>query len=142
MGKEKKWTDYVAENRRLFGIMGDSWSTAALDPKVWYSTVCEGGCRFMDASVREGEKAFENRQRNRETEDVDKVKVAPGVTIASLRRFRAALTGPIQGPPKWCRLCRYISLKPCEYNAIDIDTPLSDGRSKVLGKMMYRTILY
>ena len=36
--KEKEWTDCVAEDRRLFGITGD-WSTAALDPGVWYSTV-------------------------------------------------------------------------------------------------------
>ena len=34
-GKEKKWTDCVAEDRRLFGITGD-WNTAALDPGVWY----------------------------------------------------------------------------------------------------------
>ena len=32
-GKEKEWTDCVAEDRRLFGITGD-WSTAALDPGV------------------------------------------------------------------------------------------------------------
>ena len=36
--EEKEWADCVAEGLRLFGIMGD-WSTAALDPGVWYSTV-------------------------------------------------------------------------------------------------------
>ena len=42
-GKDKECTDCVAEDRQVFGITGD-WSTAALDPGVWYSTVCEGGC--------------------------------------------------------------------------------------------------
>ena len=55
-GEEQEWRGYVAEDRRVFGITGD-WSTAALDPGVWYSTEC----------------------------------AATGVTIASLRRFRAAL---------------------------------------------------
>ena len=37
-GKEKEeWTDCVADNLRLFRITG-GWSTAALDPGVWYST--------------------------------------------------------------------------------------------------------
>ena len=54
-GKEKEWTDCVAEIVGLFGITGD-WSTAALDPGVWYSTVREGGCRFMAAWVKEEEK--------------------------------------------------------------------------------------
>ena len=44
--KEKEGTKCVAEDRRLFGITGD-WSTATLDRGVWYSTVREGGCRFM-----------------------------------------------------------------------------------------------
>ena len=47
-GKKKEWTDCVADDLRLFGITGD-WSTAALDPWVWYSAVHEGGCRFMAA---------------------------------------------------------------------------------------------
>ena len=46
--KEKERTDCVAEDLRLFGITED-WSTAALDPGVWYSTVREGGCRFTAA---------------------------------------------------------------------------------------------
>ena len=52
-GKEKKWADCMAEDRRLFSITGD-WSTAAaLDPGVcWYSAVREGGCRFMTAWVK------------------------------------------------------------------------------------------
>ena len=41
------------------------WSTAVLDPGIWYSTVCEGGCRFMAAWVREEEKASENWQRTK-----------------------------------------------------------------------------
>ena len=35
-GKEKEWTDGVAEDRRVFGITGD-WNTTALDPGVWYT---------------------------------------------------------------------------------------------------------
>ena len=95
----------MAEDLRLFGIMGD-WSTAALDPGVWYSTVREGGRRFMAAWVKEEGKASEHRQRKREAEEADKVEVAPGVTVASLRRFRAALIGPTQGLPERRRLCQ------------------------------------
>ena len=47
-GKEKEWTDCVADDPRLFGVTGD-WRTAALDPGAWYNTVQEGGCRFMAA---------------------------------------------------------------------------------------------
>ena len=50
-GKEKEWTDYVADDLRLFGVTGD-WRTAALDPGAWYNIVHEGGCRFMAAWVR------------------------------------------------------------------------------------------
>ena len=90
----------------IYGITGD-WSIAALEPGVvWYSTVREGDCRlFMAASVKEEEKASEHRQRKREAEEADKVEVAPGGTVASLRRFRAALIGPTQGLPKRPRLC-------------------------------------
>ena len=42
----------------------------------------------------------------REAEEADKVEVAPGVIVASLRRFRTALIGPTQGLPKRRRLCR------------------------------------
>ena len=38
-------------------------------------------------------------------QEADKVEVAPGVTVASLRRFRTALIGPTQGLPKRRRLC-------------------------------------
>ena len=44
----------VADDLRLYGITGD-WSTTALDPGVWYSTVRDGGCRFMAAWVKEEE---------------------------------------------------------------------------------------
>ena len=51
----------------------------------------------MAVWVREEKKAPENRQRKREAEEADKVEVAPGVTVVSLRRFRAVLIGPTQG---------------------------------------------
>ena len=104
-GKEKEWTDCVADDLRLFGVTGD-WKTAALDPGAWYNTVQEGGCRFMAAWVREEENASNQRQKKRDAEEADKVEVAPGVTVASLRRFRTALIGPTQGLPKRRRLCR------------------------------------
>ena len=95
----------MADDLRLFGITGD-WSTAALDPGVWYSTVHQGGCRFMATWVKEEENASQHRQRKREAEEADNVEVATGVTVASLRRFRAALIAPTQGLPKRRRLCR------------------------------------
>ena len=49
--KKKEWTDCVAEVLRLFGMTG-GWSTAALDPVVWYSTEREGGCRLMVTWVK------------------------------------------------------------------------------------------
>ena len=103
-GKEKEWTDCVADDLRLFGVTGD-WKTAALDPGAWYNTVQEGGCRFMAAWVREEENASNQRQKKRDAEEADKVEVAPGVTVASLRRFRTALIGPTQGLPERRRLC-------------------------------------
>ena len=45
----------------------------------------------MTAWVKEEENASKHRQRKREAEEADKVEVVPGVTVASLRRFRAAL---------------------------------------------------
>ena len=104
-GKEKEWTDCVADDLRLFGITGD-WSTAALYPGVWYSAVHEGGSRFMAAWVKEEENASSHQQKKREAEETDKVEVAPGVTVTSLRRFRDALIGPTQGLTKRRRLCR------------------------------------
>ena len=95
----------MTDDIRLFGITGD-WSTTALDPGVWYSTVHEGGCRFMAAWVKGEENASKQWQKKGEAEEADKVEVAPRVTVASLRRFRAALIGPTQGLPKRHRLCR------------------------------------
>ena len=103
--KEEEWTDCVADYLRLFSITG-GWSTAALDLGVWSSIVHEGGCRFMAAWVKEEENASKHRQRKREAEEADKVEVAPEVTVASLRRFRAVVIGPTQGLPKRRRLCR------------------------------------
>ena len=65
----------MAEDLRLFGIMGD-WSTAALDPGAWCSTVREGGCRIMAAWVKEEEKASKHRQRKREAGETDKVEIS------------------------------------------------------------------
>ena len=47
----------------------------------------------MAAWAREEENAPENRQRRRKADEADKVdvEVVPGVTVASLRRFTAAL---------------------------------------------------
>ena len=51
-GNDKEWTDYVADDLRLFGVSGD-WGTAALDPGAWYNIVHAGGCRLMAAWVKE-----------------------------------------------------------------------------------------
>ena len=51
----------------------------------------------MAAWVREEENVSNQRQKKREAEEADKVEVAPGVTVASLRRFRTAFIGPTQG---------------------------------------------
>ena len=83
----------MADDLRVFGITG-GWITAALDPGVRYSIVHEEGCRFMYTWVKGEESASKHRQRKTETEEADKGEVAPGVTVASLRRFRAALIGP------------------------------------------------
>ena len=78
----------MVEDLGLFGIKRD-WGTAALDPGVWNSTVREGGCGFVAAWwAKEEEKAFKQRQRKIEAEEADKVEVAPGVTVASLRRLK------------------------------------------------------
>ena len=53
--------------------------------------------------------------KEEKAEEADKVEVTPGVTVASLRRFRAALIGPTQDLPKQRRLCRQRNLKPWEY---------------------------
>ena len=66
----------------------------------------------MAAWVKEEENTPKRRQRKRKSEEADKVEVAPGVTVPSLRRFRAALIGPTQELPKRRRLCRWRNLKP------------------------------
>ena len=53
----------------------------------------------------EEEKASERRQKKREAKDADKIEVVPGVTVASLRRFRAVMIGPTQRLHKRRRLC-------------------------------------
>ena len=55
--------------------------------------------------MKEEENASQYRQRKREAEEADKVAVAPGVTVASLRHFRAASIGPTQELPKRRPLC-------------------------------------
>ena len=62
--------------------------------------------------MKEEEKASEHRKREREAEEADKAEVAFGVTVASARRFRAALIGPTQGLPKRRRLCLQRNLEP------------------------------
>ena len=59
----------------------------------------------MAACVKEEGNASKHRQRKREAEDADKVEVEPEVTVASLRRFRAALIEPTQGLTKRRQLC-------------------------------------
>ena len=51
----------------------------------------------MAAWAREEEKRCETRQRKRKADEADKVEVAPGVTVKTLRRFRVALIRPTEG---------------------------------------------
>ena len=63
-----------------------AWSTAPLDPGVWYDAVCERGCRCMVAWVTGEENTPENQLRKREeAEDVEMVEVVPGVVVKRLR---------------------------------------------------------
>ena len=48
------------------------------------------GFHVYGHGVRIEERASENRQRKREAGEADKVEVAHGVTVGSLRRFKAA----------------------------------------------------
>ena len=65
-------------------------------------------CSFIVTQwVGEEGKASENRSSKREVEEADEVEVTtPGVTVARLRRVRAALIGLIQKLPKRRRMCR------------------------------------
>ena len=66
----------------------------------------------MAAWVKEEENLSKQRPKKKEAEEADKVEVAPGMTVARLRGFRAALIGRTQGLPKRRRLCRSRKLKP------------------------------
>ena len=79
-GKEKEGADRGAEDYRVFSLTGLEYTTI-LDSGAWYSTVCEGGCRFMAALVREEENTSENRLRKREAEEQGKVEVPLGATV-------------------------------------------------------------
>ena len=51
----------------------------------------------MGAWVKKEKKASKHQQRKLELEEVGKVEVAAGATVASLRDFKAPLIGPTQG---------------------------------------------
>ena len=96
----------MADDLRLFGITGH-WSTAEHNPGYSIAQYMKGavGLWFMAAWVKEGEKASNQRQKKREAEEADEVEVAPGVTVASLRSFRAALIGPVRVFRTYPRFC-------------------------------------
>ena len=72
----------MAEGIWVFGIV-ENWSTAALDPGMWYDIAREEGHRSMAEWARE-ETVSENRRRKSE---VDKVEAARGVIVGSMKRF-------------------------------------------------------
>ena len=113
VGRGERGNNGRTARQRIFGYFV-SRGTGKLPHLTWYSTVRDGDyCRFMAARVKEEEKASEyRRQRKRKAKEADKVEVAPGVTVESLRRFRAALIGPTQGLPKRRRLCLLRNRKP------------------------------
>ena len=105
-GKEKEWTDCVADNLGLLGIGdGKGWKTVALDPGKWWEVVMEGGRTVLATWRTEEERAAEVRRNKREAEEADKTPIAPGVTAGQLRRFRAALIGPLHLPPHGRAVC-------------------------------------
>ena len=69
-----------------------------LDPCKCWGVVMEGGRTFMATWRTEEERAAEVRRNKREAEEADKTPIAPGVTTRQLRRFRAALIGPLPPP--------------------------------------------
>ena len=64
------------------------------------------GLQVYGVWVKEEKKASENRQRKREAEEADKVGVAHGLTVGSLRHFRVTLIEPTHEFPKRRRLRR------------------------------------
>ena len=95
-GKEKEWTDCIADDLWLFGIgVEEGWKTVALNHGKWWKVVMEGGRTFMATWRTEEERVSEVRRNKRETQEGDKTPIAPGVTAGQLRRFRAALIGPL-----------------------------------------------
>ena len=58
----------------------------------------EGGRTFMATWRKDEERAAEVRRNKREAEEADKTPIALGVTAGQLRRYRAALTGPLPPP--------------------------------------------
>ena len=90
-GKEKEWTDCMADDLRLFGIGdGEGWKTVALVPSKWCKVLMEGGRTFMATWRTEEERAAEVRRNKSDAEVAAKTPIAPGVTAGQLRRFRAA----------------------------------------------------
>ena len=104
-GNEKGWTECVAENRsRVLGITGDWSTTALLDPGAWYNTVCEGGAGSLPCVGERRGKCVQKSADEENAGDPDNVEAAPpvGVTVWSLRCFRAALIGPTRDLSKRC----------------------------------------
>ena len=67
------------------------------------------------------------RQKKRDAEEADKVEVSPGVTVASLRRFRTALIGPSKV------LSSIIKNVPQPNKRFDNFSPIPGGCSEGLG---------
>ena len=66
-GKEKEWTDCVADDLRLLGVTGD-WRTAAFDPGVRYSAVHEGAVGLWPRGLRRKKmRPINGRRRERRT---------------------------------------------------------------------------
>ena len=90
----------MSDDFRLFGVTGTGAPPhLTLGHGITqYTKGVVGVC--MAAWVKEEENASNQRQKKREAEEADKAEDAPGVTVVSLRRFRAALIRPTQGLPK------------------------------------------
>ena len=73
-GKEKEWTDCVADDLRLLGIGdGEGWKTVALDPGKWWEVVMEGGARLWP----HGGRRRREKLTSAETRDRQKKRTRP-----------------------------------------------------------------
>ena len=102
--EEKGWTNCVVEDRRLFGMAGGRSVTSQT---LGLGTVQHSmlkGLLWVCGRMGKGKRRGKRRPKIGKEREADKVNVVWWVTVASLRRFRAALIEPTEELPKRRRL--------------------------------------